>query len=196
MKNCTKLLILLIAALFIVSCLKSDDNNETNTGTLCIDCLKYNLNHGEIVKINTVIAGEIYVGLIYILSSDYIYSNTTITGTGQAIELKMYFNSLYTLLPGTYSLKNDEPYQVETFTLNLYKDLNVSTMDITALYKAISGNIIVTKNEATYELNIDVLADKYNITHADTEPTESPIATNIHITCTYKGDLTQKYLSK
>lgn len=196
MRKLVRLLILFTIAFLIESCSKSDDNKEINSGILNINGEEYNLNHGELVKISTVVAGEVYVGLIYLLSTDYNYGNTTITGTGQVIELKMLFNSLYTLLPGTYTLTTGEPYHSMTFISNFFKDLNVSTMEIIALYKATSGNIIVSKSGTTYELNIDVLADKFNITHADTEPTESPVATNIHITCSYKGDLKQKYLSK
>jgi len=196
MKKIEFLLTMCLIVLFIASCEKNGENNETNTGVLNIDSVEYSINHGELVNINTVVAGEVYVGLIYLLSSDYCYEKTTITGTGQVIELKMLFNSLYTLIPGTYTPSTGEPYHTMTFISNFFKDLNISTMEITALYKATSGNIIVIKSGSTYELSIDVLADKYNVNHADTEPTENPVETNIHITCTYKGDLTQKYLSK
>jgi hypothetical protein len=197
MKTLKLLMLLLAIAMLFSTCKKDDDNDEIiETGILTIGADEYNLNHGELLGISEIVAGQLYDGYVYLLSSDYTYGSSTITGTGQVVELDIFFNSANEIVPGTYTFAANEPYTAGTFIANFYTDFNMATFGVSALYVPATGTLTVSKSGSVYELNLDVLANKYAITHADDEPIGDPVAQNIPITFTCKGDLIQKYLGK
>jgi hypothetical protein len=179
------------------SCKEDETINQSNgTGTLTIGDNSYDLVYGELIGIRDVVAGEVYVGPIYLLSTGFSLGNSSVTGIGQVIGLSLFFDSYLNIVPGTYTLDSEEPFPSGTFNVDFYADFNMSTFGISALYRATSGTLTISKIGSTYDMSIDVLASKYNVTHADTEPTGNPLAVNVVISCTFSGDLAQKYFGK
>lgn len=185
-----------ILASFLGSC--SKDNNEieiTNTGNLSIGDLSDSLSYGELFNIQELTKGELYAGCVYLLTPDFKLGSSSITGTGNLVEIILYFNSKDYLVPGLYTIDSSISGISGTFKLKVYKDFNISSFEVSAVYQSSSGNMTISKTGSVYEISIDVLADRYILNHADENPTGDPTEHNINIILTYNGNLQQRYFS-
>ena len=195
MKTFRLIPLLFISLLLITSCNKKEDDTPTvsnpNKGTLTIGAETSDLGHGEAYKFDKKVTG-LYIAHTKLLSSTFVTGTQTISGTGHGMDLTIYTSGEDKITPATYKINNDLN-SLETFTMDLYTNWELSTDSITAHYHVTSGKMKVTMSGGVYTLDINVLADKYNVTKAGVKPSGTPAETDVVITAKFKGNLNQKY---
>lgn len=184
---------IIACSLILVTCKKDDEETLiVETGTLTIDGTQYSIGHGEILRFEHLYGG-VYYAPIYLMSSEFSFGETGIYGNGQLVEMVVFTDSETEITSGQYTVAVGENYQAGTFIFGLFQDMQGDTWEISGFYQAASGTMEVSKSGSAYTMNINVLADKYDIEMAGEEPEGDPVETDVPITCTVTGDLKQTY---
>lgn len=193
-------LILMLIIILSTSACKKNTNDIPNplpeqSGQLHFEGKNYNIAHGELLRFALLDSLGSYACPIYLLSSEYDFGDSTVTGTGQAAEIVLISQSGHQIASGTYEFMTEDSLFTGGFLFGLFHNWDLSNWHVDAFYQAKSGNIKVEIDGDYYKLTVNVLADKYDIGIAGIPPSGIPLATDITISCTYRGKLHQKYFS-
>lgn len=190
-----KPIILLCCALIMFGTCTKDDDPEPKLiegGKLVLEEANYELVHGEILRFDKLDDG-VYYCPIYMLSSSFDLTDTEVGGTGQMVELTLIFESPNYINPGIYNCYDEENKQLNSFIISVYKNFQMDTWEVESHYQGVGGTIEVTRSGNYYILDIDILADKYDVQLWDYEPESIPVGKSVRITGNYTGEFIQKY---
>lgn len=185
MKTYKIIFLIILFPLFFISCSDDDDDIKIEgIGTLTIDGTVYELSQGIIYNRERWEPTQGYNFDVDLVSSDFDIEN--MTGVGDAVALEMFSATTDDLGSGTYTFGANEQFQAGTFCGIIAIGIDAQTDESDIFFIITSGSCVVVRSGNTYEFTLNTEADQLS------ESFESVVASNVPISCYYKGTLDKR----